>query len=162
MSRSSWHTGDYLTHRFNPELGIGRVTRLEPRTLLVEFPRAGKTLRLAAGTDALIAVDLGPGRPVRIIETREETTITARLQDGTVQLANGRMLSSHALWPLELEGALLERLALGHLDDLEDFVIRLDILTSSRFAKPTDWDLPGRTRPALPAPAARRGARDRQ
>ena len=77
MSRSSWHTGDYLTHRFNPELGIGRVTRLEPRTLLVEFPRAGKTLRLAAGTDALIAVDLSPGRPVRIIETREETSITA-------------------------------------------------------------------------------------
>ena len=128
MSRSSWHTGDYLTHRFNPELGIGRVTRLEPRTLLVEFPRAGKTLRLAAGTDALMAVDLSPGRPVRIIDTREETTITARLEDGTVQLANGRMLSSHALWPLELEGALLERLALGHLDDLEDFVIRLDIL----------------------------------
>src|SRR5688572_16866650 len=128
MSRPSWHTGDYLTHRFNPELGIGRVKSLEPRALLVEFPRAGKTLRLAAGTDALIAVDLSPGRPVRIIETREETTVAARLEDGTLQLANGRTLSSHALWPLELEGALLERLALGHLDDLEDFVIRLDIL----------------------------------
>ena len=128
LVRSSWHTGDYLTHRFNPELGIGRVKSLEPRSLLVEFPRAGKTLRLAAGTDALIAVDLSPGRPVRIIETREETTVAARLEDGTVQLANGRTLSSHALWPLELEGALLERLALGHLDDLEDFVIRLDIL----------------------------------
>ena len=22
----AWKTGDYLTHRFNPELGIGRVT----------------------------------------------------------------------------------------------------------------------------------------
>jgi ATP-dependent helicase HepA len=45
-----------------------------------------------------------------------------------VQLANGRTASSHALWPLELEGALLDRLALGDVDDLEDFTIRLDIL----------------------------------
>ena len=27
----SWTTGDYLTHSFNPELGIGRVTALEGR-----------------------------------------------------------------------------------------------------------------------------------
>ena len=128
MSEPSWRTGDYLTHRFNPELGIGRVTGLEARALVVEFPRSGTTLRLAANTDALIPVDLSPGRPVRITETREETTIVARLPDGTLRLANGRTASSHALWPLELEGALLERLALGDLDDVEDFVTRLDIL----------------------------------
>ena len=124
----NWKTGDYLTHRFNPELGIGRVTAFETRALVVEFPRSGQTLRLAAGTDALVPVDLSPGRPVRIIETREETTVAARLADGTVRLANGRTASSHALWPLELEGALLDRLALGDVDDLEDFTIRLDIL----------------------------------
>ena len=124
----NWKTGDYLTHRFNPELGIGRVKQLEARALVVEFPRSGTTLRLAAGTDALIPVDLSPGRPVRIIETREETSVATRLADGTVQLANGRTVSSHALWPLELEGALLERLALGDVDDVEDFLIRLDVL----------------------------------
>ena len=124
----SWTTGDYLTHRFNPELGIGRVTALEGRALVVEFPRSGTTLRLAANTDALIPVDLSPGRPVRITATREETTIAARLPDGTLRLANGRTASSHELWPLELEGALLERLALGDLDEVEDFVTRLDIL----------------------------------
>jgi ATP-dependent helicase HepA len=128
MPRRSWRTGDYLTHRFNPELGIGRVTGLETRALVVEFPRSRTTLRLAAGTDALVPVDLSPGRPVRIIDTREETTVVARLPEGNVQLANGRTASSHALWPLELEGALLDRLAVGDLDDLEDFVIRLDIL----------------------------------
>ena len=47
LSRS-WATGDYLTHRFNPELGIGRVTALDGRALVVEFPRSGTTLRLAA------------------------------------------------------------------------------------------------------------------
>jgi ATP-dependent helicase HepA len=124
----SWRPGDYLTHRFNPELGVGRVTGLDARSVLVEFPRSGTTLRLAAATDALIPVDLSPGRPVRIVDTREETTVAARLPDGTLQLANGRRVSSHALWPLALEGALLDRLALGELDDLEDFVTRLDLL----------------------------------
>jgi ATP-dependent helicase HepA len=128
VSEPSWKTGDYLTHRFNPELGIGRVRAVDARALLVEFPRSGTTLRLAANTDALSPVDLSPGRPVRITETREDTTIVARLPDGTLQLANGRTASSHALWPLELEGALLDRLALGDLDEVEDFVTRLDIL----------------------------------
>ena len=100
----SWTTGDYLTHCFNPELGIGRVTALENRALVVEFPRSGTTLRLAASTDALIPVDLSPGRPVRILATREETTVKARLPDGTVRLANGRAAASHELWPVELEG----------------------------------------------------------
>ena len=120
--------GDYLTHGFNPELGVGRVTAVEGRTLLVEFPRSGTQLRLAASTDALIPVNLSPGRPVRITATQEETTITARLPDGMLRLANGRAAVAYELWPLELEGALLERLALGDLDDLEDFQTRLDIL----------------------------------
>jgi ATP-dependent helicase HepA len=123
-----WEAGDYLTHRFNPELGIGRISAIEGRALVVEFPRSGARLRLAASTDSLIPVDLSPGRPVRITDTREETTIAARLPDGTLQLANGQTAASHALWPLELEGALLDRLALGDLDQLEDFITRLDIL----------------------------------
>jgi ATP-dependent helicase HepA len=127
-SGRSWTTGDYLTHGFNPELGIGRVTALEGRALVVEFPRSGTKLRLAADTDGLIPVDLSPGRPVRITASSEETTVIARLSDGTVRLANGREAPSHELWPLELEGALLERLALGDLDEVDDFVTRLDIL----------------------------------
>jgi ATP-dependent helicase HepA len=109
-------------------MGIGRVTKLDDRALVVEFPRSGTTLRLAASADALIPVDLSPGRPVRITATGEETRIAARLPDGMMALANGRTVSPHALWPLELEGALLARLALGDLDDVEDFVTRMNIL----------------------------------
>jgi ATP-dependent helicase HepA len=123
-----WATGDHLTHRFNPELGVGRVAALERRALVVEFPRSGTRLRMAADTDALVPVDLSPGRPVRVIATREETTVAGRLADGTLRLANGRAAASHELWPLELEGALLDRLALADLDEVEDFVTRLDIL----------------------------------
>lgn len=73
-------------------------------------------------------VDLSPGRPVRITTSHEETTIAARLPDGRLTLANGRTEPAHALWPLELEGALLERLALGDLDDVDDFVTRMNVL----------------------------------
>ena len=43
-------------------------------------------------------------------------------------LARGGTASAHELWPLELEGALLERLALGDLDDVDDFVVRMNLL----------------------------------
>jgi ATP-dependent helicase HepA len=124
----SWNVGDYLTHRLNPELGIGRITALEGRALVVVFPRSKTTLRLAATTNALLPIDLSAGRPVRVLSTREETSITERLDEGTFTLANGTTVDAHGVWPLELEGALLDRLALGELDHPKDFLLRLDIL----------------------------------
>ena len=50
----TWQPGDYLTHRFNPDLGIGHVTSVDGRTLVVSFPQAGTTLRLASTSDALV------------------------------------------------------------------------------------------------------------
>jgi ATP-dependent helicase HepA len=124
----NWTPGDYLTHRFNPELGIGRVIALDGRALVVEFARSRTTVRLAASTDALLRVDLAPGRPVRVAGTQEDTVIAALLPDGTLQLANGRTASADTLWPLDVERTLLERLALGDLDDVQDFEMRLDVL----------------------------------
>ncbi|MGH9310332.1 MAG: helicase-related protein [Vicinamibacterales bacterium] len=49
-----WSIGDYLIHRFNRELGTGRVVAIEGRVLVVEFPHTGATLRLASGSDALV------------------------------------------------------------------------------------------------------------
>ena len=48
-----WSVGDHLTHRFNPGLGTGRVTAIEGRVLVVHFPLAATTLRLAGSNDAL-------------------------------------------------------------------------------------------------------------
>lgn len=94
----------------------------------MEFARAGTTLRFAANAEALVPVDLGINRPVRITATNEESTIAAANADGTFRLVNGRTAPSHELWPLELEGALLERLALGDLDDVDDFITRMNVL----------------------------------
>jgi ATP-dependent helicase HepA len=123
-----WTPGDYLTHRFNPDLGIGRIAAIENRAMVVEFPRSGTTLRLATTTDALAPIDLSPGRPVRVVATCEETTIVERRPDGTLHLANGQTVAAGALWPLALEGALADRLAMGDVDSVEDFAIRLDWL----------------------------------
>ena len=65
---------------------------------------------------------------MRITATDEETAIATRLPDGTLTLVNGRTEPAHALWPMELEGALVERLVLGELDDVDDFVTRMNIL----------------------------------
>ena len=50
----AWSVGDTLTHRFNSELGTGRVTAIEGRVLVVHFSARGTTLRLAATSDALV------------------------------------------------------------------------------------------------------------
>ncbi len=107
-------------------------------------------------------VDLSAGRPVRITATHEETTIASQRPDGTFALVNGRTVAAHALWPLELEGALLERLAVGDLDDVDDFVTRMNILHllgAARGRRP--GIVSRRPRPALSAPALRRRAGQR-
>src|SRR4051812_10696105 len=85
----AWSVGDHLTHRFNPDLGTGRVTAIEGRSLLVHFSPSGTTLRLAAASDALVP----------------------------------EVEQSH-----RGERTLLERLAAGDVDEMEDFLTRLDVL----------------------------------
>jgi ATP-dependent helicase HepA len=104
------------------------VIAIERRVLVVDFPRATTTLRFASNAEALNPVDLSAGRPVRVTASNQETTIASTNADGTFTLANGRTAEAHALWPLELEGALLERLALGDLDDVDDFITRMNVL----------------------------------
>ncbi|MGE0592670.1 MAG: helicase-related protein [Vicinamibacterales bacterium] len=130
MNRAArtWAPGDYLRHRFNPELGVGRVVRTEGRVLTVVFARPGTELRLAASTDALMPVDLTAGRPVRIVATHEASVVAGRLPDGRLRLADGRLVEAHELWPLSLDSPLVERLAMGELDEVEDFLIRVDML----------------------------------
>jgi hypothetical protein len=95
MGGSMWKPGDLLTHRHNPELGIGRVAAVEGRALTVLFPLRGVTLRLAVSEPALQAVERPPGSDV---------------------------------WTIEPEVRLIDRLAAGELDSVEDFATRLDAL----------------------------------
>lgn len=75
---ASWSVGDFLTHRFNPELGIGRVSAVEGRTLVVSFPQAETTLRLSAASDALVRAASPDAPPAH------ERGLLARLAAGDV------------------------------------------------------------------------------
>lgn len=66
--------GDHLTHRFNPELGAGRVAAVEGRVIVVQFATA--TLRFAASSDALIPEVEGADR--------KELTLIERLVAGEI------------------------------------------------------------------------------
>jgi ATP-dependent helicase HepA len=123
-----WKDGDYLTHRFNPGLGLGRVVSVEARAVLVEFTRGATTLSLAADSDALVPVDIGTGRRVRVASAAEESVVEATLPGGQIRLVDGRTVSALDLWPLDLDGTLLDRLARGDVDPVLDFENRLDAL----------------------------------
>lgn len=85
----SWSTGDRLTHRFNADLGIGRVTAIEGRVLVVHFPDRDTTLRLAAGSDALIPAT-GTAAP-------RDRSLMARLAAGDVDTADAFLARLDAL-----------------------------------------------------------------
>jgi ATP-dependent helicase HepA len=123
-----WKKGDHLTHRFNPELGLGRVVAVEARAVAVEFPRNGTRLRLARDSPALVPIALVPGRRVRVGAGREEAVVAESLGEGRVRLVDGRELASTDLWPIDLEGGLVERLARGDVDSVADFAHRLETL----------------------------------
>ena len=121
---------------------------MEGRTLLVEFPRTKTRLRLAHNTDALFPIELSPGRPIRLTETGEQSSITDRLEDGTFRLANGRVVRAGELWPLPFERPLLERLAAGDVDEGRALLTRLKCLQflSTRQAHGLGSFLGGRVR----------------
>lgn len=60
--------GDHLTHRFNPELGSGRVTAVDGRIIVVQF--ADATLRFAANSEALVPQAEGARRTERSLVER--------------------------------------------------------------------------------------------
>ena len=122
----SWKPGDRLTHRHNRGLGPGIVRAIEGRTLVVEFPRSATTLRLAAHAPALQPLELRPGLRVRL-SSGEEARVADTLPDGRVRLADGREAAESELWPLDAAD-LVERLATGDLDPVEDFAGRFDAL----------------------------------
>jgi ATP-dependent helicase HepA len=122
-----WKPGDRLTHRENPGLGPGRVVAVSGRAVDVEFPAAETRLRLAADSAALAPLELRPGQRVRRISSGAVSRIAALLDGGRAALTDGGEAALEELWPVD-ERELLERLAAGALDPLEDFALRLDAL----------------------------------
>ena len=70
-----------VIHRYNPELGPGKVRIVEDRTLVVEFPRTGAVLRLAMDSETLQPLVIPPGCRAIHEPTGEEVTVEATLPE---------------------------------------------------------------------------------
>jgi ATP-dependent helicase HepA len=124
----AWKPGDRLTHRFNPDLGPGVVSGVEDRTVIVEFPTTGATLRLAATSDAITPLELRPGSPARLLSSGDHVTFEGLTSTGQARLGDGRIVEERDVWPVEIGESLFERLALGDIGSPEEFALRLDAL----------------------------------
>ena len=117
-----------VIHRYNPELGPGKVRIVEDRTLVVEFPKTGTVLRLAMDSGTLRPLLLPPGCRAIHEPTGVEVTVEATLPENRVLLADGREVPESELWPLDHDGSLVERLARGEVDKVEGFALLVDAL----------------------------------
>ncbi|MCP3961495.1 MAG: DEAD/DEAH box helicase family protein [bacterium] len=130
-----WEPGDRLKHRFNPDLGPGRVVTATRRQVLVQFPRTGEVLGFAADTGALAPLELRAGSRVRVEATGETVAVEKVLGDGSLRLADGRELAADEVWPLTEDVSPIDLLARGEVGAWEDFANRLDGLRLQRLRR---------------------------
>ena len=124
---TEWFPDDRLTHRFNPDLGPGRVLESDGRMVVVHFPRTDDVLRLAANSDALKPLVLEAGDRVGILASGELITIDEVTEEGML-IAGGREIDPEEVWPVDPSAMPLDRLAKGDVDRLAAFSLRIDSL----------------------------------
>jgi ATP-dependent helicase HepA len=145
-ARTLFRPNDKLLHRFNPDLGPGRVESVEGRRLVVFFPRTETQLVLAADDAALRPLELVHGQRAKLESTGEEVVIADRAGETSYLLTDGREIPDSDLWPLEIPDDPLERLATFDTDRAGAFRNRLDglVLSQVRQAKGLGSFLGGR------------------
>ena len=124
----SWKPGDRLVHRHNPALGPGRVSAVEGRTVVVEFPASETTLRLASGSTAIVPLVFAPGAAALHEASGRRVLVTERIGGDRYRLEDGTEVAATELWPVEVIDSPLERLVRGEIDPIEDVANRLDAL----------------------------------
>jgi ATP-dependent helicase HepA len=130
--------GDLIVHRFNPDLGPGRVESFAGRHVIVAFPKTQARLTLAAADAALVPLRLHPGTRVRVEKTGGEARIAARLDPTSAgerplyRLDDGVVVAAPEIWPLEAPADPVERLKALDADGLGHFRNRLDGLRLER------------------------------
>ncbi|MGA7991353.1 MAG: SNF2-related protein [Thermoanaerobaculia bacterium] len=121
---------DKLFHKFNLDLGPGRVERVDGRRIVVFFPAEGVRLTLAADDNALRPMPLRAGQKARL-ESEEEPVVVDEIGAETARLADGRVVKAALLWPLAPPDDPVERLGALQTDRAAAFRNRLDGLLLS-------------------------------
>jgi len=96
---SAFRENDKLIHRFNPDLGPGRVEKVDGRRIVVFFPAVETRLTLAADDKALRPLPIGAGQKARL-EGEEGDVVVDAIGAFGVRLADGRTVDPALLWPL--------------------------------------------------------------
>jgi ATP-dependent helicase HepA len=126
----AFRENDKLIHKFNPDLGPGRVEKVDGRRIVVFFPAAETRLTLAADDKALRPLPIGAGQKARLEGEEGEVVVDAIGAFG-VRLADGRTVDPVLLWPLAAPDDPVERLAVLQTDRAAAFRNRLDGLRLS-------------------------------
>jgi len=125
--------GTKVLHKYNRDLGPGRVEEVEARRLVVWFPRTEERLTFGAGDPGLKPLELSAGRDARVEGTGELVTLAARERDSTAwTTTDGRRIEEDLLWPAEIPQDPVERLAGLDVDRAAAFRNRLDGLLLQR------------------------------
>ena len=125
--------GTKVLHKFNRDLGQGRVEEVAARRVVVYFPRSGERLTFGIADTGLRPLELSAGRDARIEETGEVVTLASRERGSTSwKTTDGRVLEEEHLWPAEIPQDPIERLAGLDVDRAAAFRNRIDGLFLSR------------------------------
>ncbi|HMA29545.1 MAG TPA: SNF2-related protein [Thermoanaerobaculia bacterium] len=121
----AFRENDKLFHKFNPDLGPGRVEKVDGRRIVVFFPATETRLTLAADDAALRPLPFGAGQKARI-EGEEGEVLVAAVEASGVRLSDGRTVNPVLVWPLAPPDDPVERLAALQSDRAAAFRNRLD------------------------------------
>ena len=125
--------GTKVLHKYNRDLGPGRVEEAAARRVVVFFPRTGERLTFGAGDTGLKPLELSPGRDARVEETGEIVTLASKERGATAwTTTDGRTIEEDVLWPAEIPQDPVERLAGLDVDRAAAFRNRLDGLYLQR------------------------------
>lgn len=130
--------GDLVVHRFNSDLGPGRVEEAAGRHVTIAFPKTSSRLTFAAADTALVPLVLRPGARVRLEAGGREARVAARLEPGHAgerplyRLDDGAIVAAPEIWPLEAPSDPVERLKALDAGGLGHFRNRLDGLRLAR------------------------------
>lgn len=126
----AFRVDDKLFHKFNPDLGPGRVEQVDGRRIVVWFPASDTRLTLAADDNALRPMPLREGQKARL-EGEEEPIVVDEVGAETARLADGRTVESRLLWPLAAPDDPVDRLGALQTDRAAAFRNRVDGLLLS-------------------------------
>jgi ATP-dependent helicase HepA len=134
----AWRAGELVVHRFNSDLGPGRVEGLAGRHVTIVFPRSQSRLTFAAADTALQPLLLEPGARVRVESTGRQAQVVERLDGDTpdghprYRLDDDTLAEPREIWPEQAPLGPLERLKALDADSPAAFANRLDGLRLER------------------------------